>query len=97
MVNLSVSDCLTCLLYLILNIRRISSHLISGFFIDLMVGVSFVSIASISIDRFLMVSYPIRHRILMKGKILVLWIAAICLFSSLSYYRQLCTRLRITS
>ena len=76
-VNLSVSDCLTCLLYLISNIPRISSHLIFVFLIDLMVCVSFVSIASISIDRFWMVSSPIRHRILMKGKIILLWIAAI--------------------
>ena len=78
--NLSVSDCLTCLLCLVLNIiyiRRIFSHSIFGFFLSLMGGVSFVSIASTSIDRFWMVSSPIRHRILMKGKIIVLWIAAI--------------------
>ena len=76
--NLSVSDFLTCLLCLVLNIiRRISSHWVLGFFINLMVGVSFASMASISIDRFWMVSSPIRHRILMKGKIIVLWIAGI--------------------
>ena len=76
--NLSVSDCLSCLLYLALNIiRRISFPWIFSFFLNLMGGVSLVSIASISIDRFWMVSSPIRHRILMKGKIIVLWIAAI--------------------
>ena len=76
--NLSVSDFLTCLLCLVVNIiRRIFSHSIFGFFLNLMGGVSFVSIASISIDRFWMVSSPIRHRILMKGKIIVLWIAGI--------------------
>ena len=96
-VNLSVSDCLTCLLYLILNIRRISSHLISGFFIDLMVGVSFVSIASISIDRFLMVSYPIRHRILMKGKILVFWIAAIWIVKVLISFSLIISDLSYTN
>ena len=58
--NLSVSDFLTCLLCLVLNIiRRISSHWVLGFFINLMVGVSFASMASISIDRFWMVSSPI--------------------------------------
>ena len=78
MMNLSVSDFLTCLLCLVLNIiRRISSHWVLGFFINFMVGVSFVSMASISIDRFWMVSSPIRHRILMKGEIIVLWIAGI--------------------
>ena len=72
------SDFLTCLLCLVLNIiRRISFHWTFGFFINLMGDVSFVSMASISIDRFWMVSYPTRHRILMKGKIIVLWIAAI--------------------
>ena len=82
--NLSVSDCLTCLLCLVLNIiRRIFSHSIFGFFLNLMVCVSFVSIASISIDRFWMVSSPIRHRILMKGKFIVLWIAAIWIVNTL--------------
>ena len=36
---------------------------------------SFISIASISIDRFLVAS-PIKHRILMNGKVMVFWIAA---------------------
>ena len=76
--NLSVSDCLTCLLSLVSNITgRASSHLIWRFFILWMGGVSFISITSISIDRFLMVAFPVKHRILMKGKIMMLWIAAI--------------------
>ena len=76
--NLSVSDSLTCLLCLALNIiRKISCHWVLGFFINLIVGVPFASMASVSIDRFWMVSSPIRHRILMKGKIIVLWIAGI--------------------
>ena len=77
-INLSVSDCLTSLLTLVYHsVRRFSSHGLTDFFINWMTCVSFVSIASISIDRFWMVSYPIRHRILMKSKIVVLWIAAI--------------------
>ena len=35
---------------------------------------SFVSITSISIDRFLIVASPIKHRILMKTKVMILWI-----------------------
>ncbi len=42
---------------------------------------SFVSIASISIDRFLLVAYPIKHRILMRGKVIILWLAAIWIVS----------------
>ena len=76
--SLSVSDCLWCLLSLASQISpRISSDVIVRCFIILMANVSSVMIASISIDRFWMVSYPIRHRILMKSKVIVLWIAAI--------------------
>ena len=76
--NLSVSDCLMCLLWLLSNkTGRIFSHLILLFFFHWIGGVSFVSIASISIDRFLMVASPIKHRILMNGKVMVLWISAI--------------------
>ena len=76
--SLSVSDCLWCLLSLASQISpRISSDVIVRCFIILMANVSSVMITSISIDRFWMVSYPIRHRILMKSKVIVLWIAAI--------------------
>ena len=76
--NLSVSDCSLCLLFLLLNISRtMYSQPILQFFISLTGGVSFISITSISIDRFFMVTSPIKHRILMKGKVTVLWISAI--------------------
>ena len=76
--SLSVSDCLWCLLSLASQISpRISSDVIVRCFIILMANVSSVMITSISIDRFWMVSYPIRHRILMKSKVIVLCIAAI--------------------
>ena len=73
--NLSVPDCLMCLLWLLSNkAGRISSNLILLFFFHWIGDVSFISIASISIDRFLMVASPIKHRILMNGKVMVLWI-----------------------
>ena len=78
--NLSVSDCLTSLIGLLSNITvtgRISSHLILQFFNHSTAGASFISITSISVDRFLMVTSPIKHRILMQGKVIVLWISAI--------------------
>ena len=76
--NLSVSDCLTSLIGLVSNIiGGISSRPILLHFSRWTAVVSFISIASISIDRFLMVTSPIKHRILMKGKVIVLWISAI--------------------
>ena len=82
-VNLSVSDCLTCLISSVVYIRgRNQNHLILYFPMFWLAGVSFISIASISIDRFLMIAYPIKHRILMKGKVVILWIAAIWILSS---------------
>ena len=82
--NLSISDCLTCLFALFFHItasymteenREIISFLVVSFAI-----VSLVSLISISIDRFLMVAYPIKHRILMKGKVIVLCLAVIWIF-----------------
>ena len=83
-INLSVSDCLTSLFSVVFYIaRRKSSNPMVDFFISLFTGVSFVSISSISIDRFWMVSSPIKHRILMKGKVIVLWTAAIWIVNML--------------
>jgi hypothetical protein len=57
---------------------------------------SLASITSISIDRFLMVAYPIKHRILMRGKVVVLWLTAIsivrCVLSGLRLYTSIVVR-----
>ena len=80
--NLSVSDCLTSLLFLLDNmIPKISSDKVLTFLTFWIPGTSFVSITSISIDRFFMVASPIKHRILMKGKVFILLISAIWLVS----------------
>ena len=90
--NLSVSDCLVCLFASFYSltateILKASSKTI-GFLEYWFASVSFLSITSISIDRFLIVGYPIKHRIWMKGKLIILWLAAIwigsCLVSVLS-------------
>ncbi len=82
--NLSIFDCLTCLFALFFDItanymtgenRKIILFLFVSFAI-----VSLVSLTSISIDRFLMVTYPIKHRILMKGKVIVLCLVVIWIF-----------------
>ena len=77
--NLAVSDYLMSLLRLCTyTVPKISSlYRILFPFIVWMGSSSCLSITSISIDRFLMVASPIKHRILMKGKVMILWITAI--------------------
>ena len=80
--NLAVSDCLTCLISSVAYIRRRADiHPIFYFAMYWFGGVSMISIVSISIDRFLMVTHPIKHRILMNGKVMILWISAIWIVS----------------
>ncbi len=81
--NLAVSDCLTCLVAPFFH----NWDVIPGWqwifeFLVMWFGTaSFVSIASISIDRFLLIAYPIKHHIKMKGKVIILWLAAIWIMS----------------
>ena len=85
--NLSVSDLLTCSVapfyFATRNeIPRTVSDSIIEFLEFLFGGISYSSITSISIDRFLMVAYPIKHRISMRGKRTIFWLAATWMFSS---------------
>ena len=78
--NLAVSDCLTCLFapfFLVCGAVIPGWHWIFKFLVMWFGTASIVSIASISIDRFLLVAYPIKHHIKMKGKVIILWLAAI--------------------
>ncbi len=79
--SLSISDCLTCLFALFFDI---TANYMTGenrkIMLFLFVSFAIVSLTSISIDRFLMVTYPIKHRILMKGKVIVLCLAIIWIF-----------------
>ncbi len=78
--NLAVSDCLTCLVapfFLVCGAVIPGWHWIFKFLVMWFGTASIVSIASISIDRFLLVAYPIKHHIKMKGKVIILWLAAI--------------------
>ncbi len=83
--NLSVSDCLTCLFapsFHVLLTTGLQAWYETFLCLLLWIGTaSFVSIISVSIDRFLIVSYPIKHRILMNGKVVVLWLASIWIVS----------------
>ena len=76
--NLSVSDCLAvvfCSLLHVASMTRFPS--IWYFFASWFASVSYVSIISISIDRFLIVAYPLKYRTLINGKVITLWMAAI--------------------
>ena len=108
--NLAVSDCLTCLFapsFLDTDVIPSRWHRIFEFLILWFAIASFVSIASISIDRFLLVAYPIKHHILMRAKVIILWLAAIWIVSctlplkSLFYGRKnneiICVIIIITS
>ena len=94
--NLSVSDCLASSIapFFLTNEYGLPTTTTSRLIIEHLAFwfgcVSFVLITSISVDRFFMVAYPIKHRILMKGKLIILWLGAIwlvsCLFSVSLYY-----------
>ena len=73
----------TCLLafHLPFILLKFGQQAILSLFIFWLGTVSCVSIVSISIDRFLMVTYPIKHRIWMKGRFMSLWVRAIWIVS----------------
>ena len=82
--NLAISDCATCSISLSLHfiLTKFGREFTLEFCYHWFVTVSCVSIASISIDRFLMIAYPIKHRILMEGSVMILWMAVIWVVSS---------------
>ena len=80
--NLAVSDFLFCF------IPPMAHHLIGTwrrvplFVKHVSMDVSILTIAAISIDRFLMTVYPIKYRVLRKGKFIVVWMASAWLILS---------------
>ena len=82
--NLAVSDCLMSLLGPFVHTMIIPGPRWHKIFAFLMVWFgmsSFLSIISISIDRFLMVAYPIKHRVLIEGKVIVMLLVTIWIAS----------------
>jgi hypothetical protein len=78
--NLAVSDFLTCLLSPF--VFYVPKNWVLQFAVWSSVGVSNVTLASISLDRFLLVVYPLKHRVLMERKVVIVWLACIWLISS---------------
>ena len=85
--NLAISDVIVCLLNIFRSVVETSNARPTSWsqYVDFVKysfpGVSYASIAIISIDRFFMVLYPLQHRIWMKRKILAAWLASIWIVS----------------
>ena len=86
--NLSVSDCLTCIVSVCHRVTKLDNNGVFLAFESLLIwftSASVLWIFSISVDRYIIIVYPIKHRILIKGKIMILWLATVwslsCVFA----------------
>ena len=84
--NLALSDMFYSALFMI-NICLSSEHEVAYSLISILFHSSIATIFSIARDRFLMITYPFKHRILMGKKKLIVWIA-IVLASKLRPFRE---------
>ncbi|XP_028402038.1 melanocortin receptor 5-like [Dendronephthya gigantea] len=83
MANLEVADLSVCLIAFCYRFGALRSHrLLAEILLSLALGSSAVTIVSVSIDRYFMITYPIRHRNFMTGKVTSLWLACIWLISA---------------
>ena len=80
--NLAISDLLICLVSPLTHYLTSTWCSVMLFAMRVTVGVSILTIAAISIDRFSMTVYPIKYRVLIKGKRIVVWIACIWIILS---------------
>ena len=86
LMSLSVSDCLTCsftVFHFSSNSGDVGSRLVFNSLSFWFTATSVLSIAAISIDRYLMVAYPIKYRILVGGKVIALWVTAVWITGAL--------------
>lgn len=82
MANLEVADLFVCLITLCYRIGALRSHqFLRDILLSLALSSSVMTIVSVSIDRYFMVSYPFRHRNFMTAKVTLLWLACIWLLS----------------
>ena len=79
-INLAIADSLMCLVSVFyICLKEIFWHDILKPIVFAAKFVSILTLSSISIDRFLLVAYPIKHSYLIKGTPLVIWPACIWL------------------
>ena len=86
--NLAVADAMACL---VTPFSVSSSFSTLHFFITAFSTMSCITIASISLDRFLLVAYPVKHRFLMKRKATIVWLVFIWLVSFVYPVKRLVT------
>ena len=78
--NLALSDLLCNFLFMV-NISLSSEHVIAYSMLNFVFYSSIGTIFSIALDRFLLIRYPFKHRILMSDKKMAVWIAIIWFLS----------------
>ena len=88
--NLAVADFITCLVTPVyLNVKVYVIYKTLRFILTTTIYASIVTIISISIDRFLLVAYPIKHSYFINGNVLTIWPACIWLASIIIPTKQL--------
>ena len=79
-INLAVADFLICSVTPVYVCAKAAGwHETLRFIAYTALSVSTLTITSISIDRFLLVAYPMKHSYLIKGKVFLIWLACIWL------------------
>ena len=86
--NLAVSD-LIYNLFLMVNISLNHTENIANHFLFVSFYSSMTTIFSIALDRFLMITYPFKHRILMSKRRMAVWIASIWFVSSVHSVKRI--------
>ena len=85
--NLALSDMVFNVLFVAFVTQNIEND-IADFFMYFSFYSSMATIFSISLDRFLMITYPFKHRILMSKKKMAVWIAVIWCLSSVHPFKK---------
>ncbi len=85
-INLAICDLMVCLLALLLIFKQDPKGWSSAldFPIPLSTSVSILTVVSISVDRFLLIVHPIKHRYWIKRKIIAIWLSCLWILG-LSY------------
>ena len=85
--NLALSDMIFNVLFVAFVTQNIEND-IADFFMYFSFYSSMATIFSIALDRFLMITYPFKHRILMSKKKMAMWIAVIWCLSSVHPFKK---------